>query len=373
MHRSRSVPSLALLFVLPIVAACTTREPGRHVSTSGKDTGDCLAAPCATIGYAVRQASPGDTISVDSGTYHESLMVTKRLALIGHHATIDAAGLASPPNGVQISGGGAAGTLVSGFTIENAGLEGIFALRTSKVVIENNTLFHNDAYGKSDSLCTKHQDDCGEAIHLQTVSGAVVRGNTVHNNLGGILLTDETGPTRDNLISDNTIGDNPSDCGITLASHWVDSSKVATAEVAGIYRNTVTRNTVSGSGGAGIGIFAAGPGGAAWGNIVDGNTVTKNGLAGLAIHSHAKFQNVDGNVFRNNTVSGNATDAMNPADHQPAGISIYSSVVPIRNTVVTGNTISDEKVGIISQNVDPLTDLGSNTFAPSVAVKTQAH
>ncbi len=373
MHRSRTAVPRVLLFVLPVLAACSAREPGRHVSASGHDTGDCLAAPCRTIGYAVRQAGPGDTISVDSGTYHESVMITKRLALIGHHATIDAAGQASPPNGFQIAGAGTAGTLVSGFTIQNAGLEGIYALRTSDVVIRNNTVLHNDAYGTSNPLCTRHQSDCGEAIHLQTVSGAVVRGNTVRNNLGGVLLTDETGPTHDNLISGNVIADNPKDCGITLASHWADSSKAATPEVAGVYHNTVTGNTVSGSGGTGIGVFAAGPGGAAWGNIVDGNTATKNALGGLAIHSHARFQNVDGNVFRNNTVSGNAADAMNPADHGPAGISIFSAVVPIRNTVITGNRISDETVGIVSHNVDPLTDLGSNTFARSVAVKTQTH
>jgi parallel beta-helix repeat protein len=369
----RLLPAIPLVAVLSMIGACGARVPGRHVSPSGRDAGDCLGAPCATIGYAVRQAGPGDTISVDSGTYHEAVMITRRVALIGHHATIDAAGQASPPNGVMISGDSAAGTRVEGFTIRNSGLEGIYALRTSHVTIENDVLEHNDAYGTGNPLCTKHQSDCGEAIHLQTVSDAVVRGNTVRNNLGGILLTDETGPTHDNEIADNLVTDNAKDCGITLASHWVDTTAAATAAVAGIYHNTVRSNTVSGSGGAGIGIFAAGPGGAAWGNVVEGNTTTGNKFAGLMIHGHAPHENVDGNVFRNNTVAGNGTDVLNPADHAPAGISLFSAVVPIRNTVISGNRISNEHFGIIALHVDSLTTLVSNTFDHSVAVPSSMH
>ncbi len=323
----------------------------------------------------MQQAVPGDSIVVDSGTYREAVMITKRLALVGRHATIDARGQGAPPNGVRIFGAAAAGSSVSGFTIRNAGLEGIFAVRTSNVTIENDSLFGNDAYGTSNPLCAHHQSDCGETIHLQTVHDATVRGNFMRGNLGGILLTDEDGPTHDNTIADNTIIDNPKDCGITLASHWSDSTSKAPVKpgVGGVYRNTVAHNTITGAGGVGIGIFAAFPGGAAWGNVVEGNTVSKSQLAGLGIHAHGRWENVDGNVFRNNTVFSNATDVENPLDKVPAGISIASIVVPVHNTVITGNTIRDEGVGIITLNADPIPDLATNKIGQGVKTPLSIH
>jgi hypothetical protein len=47
------------------------------------------------------------------------------------------------------------------------------------------------------------------------LSGAVASPN----NAGGILLTDEFGPTSDNVVRGNYSSDNTHDCGITLASH----------------------------------------------------------------------------------------------------------------------------------------------------------
>lgn len=359
--------TLFCLCALAAVAACSSTRPGRRVSPLGHDEGDCLASTCRTIGYAVGQANPGDTISVDSGTYQEAVEVRKRLVFLGHQATIDAQGQASPPNGFLITGDSAAGSKVSGFIIRNAGLEGIFVLKTSRVTIEDNVLEGNDAYGIDNPLCTKHQSDCGEAIHLQSTTGSVVRRNRVHGNLGGILLTDEDGPVAEDTISENIIADNPKDCGITLASHWVDSTAVATPEVAGVYHNVVMRNMVSGSGGVGIGIFAALPGSAAWENIVDGNTVTKSNFSGLGIHGHAPMQNLDGNVFRGNILADNGIDVENPAARYPAGISIYSAVVPVRNTVITGNRISNEHYGIVTLNADPIATLADNTIDDSVA------
>lgn len=375
MRSTRFSPVLLTLCFLLVVAACSQKPPFRRVSMSGTDTGDCLATPCRTIGYAVGRAEPGDSIVVDSGTYHESVLVTKRLALIGHHATIDARGQSSPANGIRISGDSAAGTRVAGFTIRNAGVEGIFVVRTSRIIIQNDTVLDNDAYGPDHPLCTQLRSDCGEAIHLQSVTGSVVRGNLVRGNMGGILLSDEDGPTAYDTISDNTVIDNPKDCGITLASHWIDTTATTAvaAEVAGVHHNVVARNTSKHNGGAGIGVFAAGPGGAAWSNVIAENTSTKNGLAGLMIHSHARAQNVNGNVFRNNTLADNGIDVENPADHAPAGISLFSAVLPIQNTVVTGNRISGEHYGIVTVRVDSLTDLASNTFDGSIAEPTSVH
>jgi hypothetical protein len=66
-------------------------------------------------------------------------------------------------------------------------------------------LVDNDVYGPFHPLCVAQPDDCGEAHHLQSVSNSVVRDNLVRDNVGGILLTDEDGPTYGNLIADKGV------------------------------------------------------------------------------------------------------------------------------------------------------------------------
>jgi parallel beta-helix repeat protein len=340
-------------------AAGTTR----YVSPAGTDSGTCTVSPCRTITYAVAQASSGDTVSVASGTYLESVTVTKTLALVGHAATIDAVGQASPPNGVVISGAGAAGTSLTGFTVKNAGLEGIFVVQTSGVTIAGNTVLDNDAYGPFNALCVDQPDDCGEAIHLQSVTGSIVSGNLVQNNVGGILLTDEDGPTSGNVIRDNQVLDNTLDCGITLASHWFQLGAPAAPSIAGVYENLVLHNISNGNGAAGIGVFAGPPGAAAWGNSVIGNTAMHNGLPGVAIHSHTPFQNIENNLVVNNTVAANGADDDVPGDDGPTGISILSAVDPIGQVTVSANRISEEEFGIFAFNAPRISGLPSNKFS----------
>lgn len=44
--------------------------------------------------------------------------------------------------------------------------------------------------------------------------------NTVQLNAGGgVLLSDDTGPTHHNLVSFNTVTDDAGACGLTMASH----------------------------------------------------------------------------------------------------------------------------------------------------------
>jgi nitrous oxidase accessory protein NosD len=153
------LPLLACFAAFALTGAVALGAPKttRHVSTSGTDTGTCITSPCRTIGYAIAQANAGDTVSVASGTYAESVAVTKRLSLVGNGATVDATG---ELNGILISGAGA--TVIQGFTIVNAQLEGIFANKTADLTIADNVLMENDAAGPFDPLCineTLHQAD----------------------------------------------------------------------------------------------------------------------------------------------------------------------------------------------------------------------
>jgi Periplasmic copper-binding protein (NosD) len=139
-----------------------------------------------------------------------------------------------------------------------------------------------------------------------------VQDNTVQNNSGGILVSDELGPTRGNVISGNTVVDNTLNCGITIVGHKrgaVDSKGKLYPKVAGVYDNTFTKNVVTNNGttGTGAGILLANPraGMAVYRNTVSGNTINQNGLPGVTVNENTTGQYIDGNVITANVVGTN--------------------------------------------------------------------
>jgi hypothetical protein len=134
----------------------------------------------------------------------------------------------------------------------------------------------------------------------------------------------------------------------------------------------VLNNVSDGNGAAGIGVFAGPPGAAAYRNIVVGNTARNNGLPCVAIHSHTPFQYVNDNVIAYNTLSGNGPDG-DAATVDPAGITVFSAVVPIQHTTIAHNRISNEHYGIFTVNAVKLQGLATNTSSKSVAVPISIH
>jgi hypothetical protein len=337
----------------------------------------------------VSRAAAGDRIVVAGGTYLETVLVTKRLSLIGSSqrngeddedgahessagsaATIDATG---HDNGVVIKGAAAAGTVLRGFTVRNALLEGVFATQTSRLTIANNHLLDNDKLWNPVNvpLPCRSADDCGEALHLDSVSNSSLVANLIEKNVGGILLTDETGPTFGNTIQGNQVLNNDKDCGITLASHAFNPGRPVTATEGGIYNNKVLHNIAIGNGSAGIGIFAGPPGAAAYGNDVIGNVTKRNGLPGVAIHAHSPFQYVNDNRIVANEIEGNGADP-DAGTGAPTGITVWSAVVSIPRTVIAANKISDEYFGIFTVKAVQLVGLETNRY-DNVTVHTSIH
>lgn len=338
--------STILIMSAPPAAAAT-----KCVNPGGK--GGCYSS----IQAAVNAASAGDTVTVRHGTYNEDVTIKQSVSLIGdgkENTIIDATG---KTNGITITG--AADVVVSGFTVENADTAGVWITGSSFVTISDNEVVNNDkALVRSPSpacpplVGTVFQKgetlDCGEGVFLSAVDHSILANNTVTGNAGGILITDDTGPTHDNLITGNSVVHNTElDCGITMPSH----------SGAGVFSNTVSGNDSSYNGGPGVGIFAPGPGSKAFANVIINNRLRGNGNPGVTMHNHAA-PGVNGvppnlpppifndNVIVGNEISGNAADAGDAATSGTTGINIFS-VGPMTGTIVSQNAIHQEALDIV--------------------------
>lgn len=310
-----------------------------------------------SISAAVGASAPGDTIQVSEGTYREDVIIPKSLALVGQNrenTIIDAAGL---DHGINIDGQNNAGlshVVIRGFTVKNANFSGILVANTSAVTISSNIVRGNDRNlsgavcpGLPSQFLPSDNLDCGEGIHLSGVDHSTIMNNLVERNAGGILVTDDTGATHDNVISENIVQNNVPDCGITLPSH----------SGAGVFHNTVSGNFVAENGGAGVGIFAPGPGSQTYANVIINNSLTGNVQPGVTVHNHAA-PGVNGVpsaappvVFSDNVIAGNRIwrnkqDTADAATSGPTGINLFS-LVPMPGTIIADNIIFQEALDIV--------------------------
>ena len=365
----------AAIAVTPAAASATSAGSVLHVAPNGNNANPCTrTAPCRTISHAVAIAPTGGTVLVAPGTYREQVVITKKLQLLaqGPGTLIDAAGKLNGialglkfanPNAPQPMGN-ASGSTVKGFMVENATQEGIVAIG-SHLALLGNLVAHNDRGASSSNPqgeCAGQgpvPGDCGEGVHLGGVTDSVIAGNFVTGNLGGILVSDEFGPTAFNRISGNKVVNNVPDCGITLPGHnsnAVSSSGARQPRQGGVYRNLISDNDVNGNGAAGIGFFASGPGTGSYDNVAQGNRISSNGIPGIAVHTHAPDSDANGNQMLGNTLSRNG---LGEGGHPPLGdpdtpvntttnIDVVADpgATPISGTVIKHNLIKNVTVGI---------------------------
>ncbi len=336
-----------------------------------------------SIGAAVAAASSGATVLVCAGTYDEGVVIppTKPVTIVGlGNPVINAAGL---NNGVQIL---ASHSELKGFTVENAVGEGVLVqgvpgTPVSGVTVTEDTVVHNDQGNPTGAPLTtspyaecngstQAPGDCGEGIHLMVADDSSVVGNKVSGNSGGILLTDEFGPTDGNLVAFNTVSDNTLDCGITIAGHnpGAFAAGVPQSSVGGVFDNRILFNSVSGNGvagqGAGVLLATALPGGAVYDNQVQNNLIWGNGLAGVTVHSHAAGQDLNGNVIEANLIGTNNLDGdydFSPSvDPSTTGI-IVAAVAPLAITVAH-NLIANDVFGVWTMPEVTATGTASNFY-----------
>ena len=356
---NRNLQTLRALMVLSIAlgSAMCGRAEAATLCVNHAGSGSCFSS----IGAAVAAASANDTIKVADGTYKEDVIIDKSLSLIGTNqkrTIIDASRLS---NGIYVDGidnPGLSNVVVSNFKVENANFEGILVANASSVTIKNCMILLNDRNQTTAPSCpgipsfeTGESFDCGEGLHLTGVDHSTVSNNTVEENTGGILLTDDTGTTHDNMVTGNLVMNNPFDCGITLASHPA-AALTGSSSPLGVFHNTIAANSSLSNGlfvpgaGAGVGIFDSVPGAKDFGNIVIHNRIEGNGLPGVALHSHTPGQNLNDNMIIGNRINGNGQDTSDAATTGPTGINIFG-VSPITGTVISQNVITHESLDIV--------------------------
>ncbi len=345
-----------------------------------------------TIHDALSVAADVDTVKVYSGNYKEPVILTHSTSLIaadGAKVVIDATG---QPNGIFIDGrsnapqSGVRGVVIRGMKVRNAQFEGILIANATDVTLIYNEVSHNNLALDGNGACpgmpdfeTNEGSDCGQGIHLIGVDHSSVTHNKVFDNTGGILITDETGPSNFDFIAENEVHDNPYGSGITLASYLPASSVAPSAtESFGVYDTIIAENRSWSNGakassqGAGIGLFALSAGTRVFANVVMNNDLRNNGKGGVVIEmnsSYSNSENVGDNRIIGNSLSGNGEDPSNPGSNNPTGISV-NSAGPINGTMILANRFQDETSDVVFGSLQPYTFLHLNNFAPPWGTET---
>ncbi|MEZ4887870.1 MAG: right-handed parallel beta-helix repeat-containing protein [Chitinophagales bacterium] len=289
----------------------------------------------ATIQAAVTAASSGDEIVIAAGTYIESVIIPAgKNNLIIRGATGTAADVTIDGNntltdaGIQISNG------VTGTTIRDLSIENFVGYAASEAAIygiggNNSTTIDNVEI--NNITCNAGTNGGGiyfngpvnaltfnniSVTDINTAAGGFPRGIVVWNGL------------KENItITNCTVSDNEGCCGIELQD----------GTATGV---TITGNNVSDVVDSGMGLTGIqGPGV----NVISGNTITDCGRFGMEIKNPDGSGETSGAgsiVVENNNVTFTATVGMNIRDH--AGIAVF------RRGVLAGNV--DVPTGVVVQN-----------------------
>ena len=378
------VPSM--LTVLAVVG--TTQSPASAASVPPGGPPATLNVGCGpgstpTISGAVAMARSGDSIRVCWGRYKEDVVVppTKSLTIEGiGNPLVDASGL---DNGFVVL---SSNSSIEGFTVEHATGEGILVegqpgVPVSGVTITRNSVLYNDLgnptggpiSGSDYPECNAQGEipgDCGEGVHLMVARNSSVVGNQVANNSGGVLISDEFGPSSGNLVAFNNVYNNTLDCGVTVVGHNPAAFQNGRTQptVGGVFGNTVAYNNITGNGlagqGAGVVLATGPPGGAVYNNVVRANRISNNGIGGVTVHSHAPGQDLNGNVIEANSIDTNNLDGdfdFAPlVDPVTTGV-VVASVTPLSITI-SQNLILNNQYGVWLTPTVTAAGLSSNTF-----------
>ena len=242
----------------------------------------------ATIQAAIDDASPGDEIHVDSGTYYENVNVNKQLTLHG----IDT-GAGMP-------------------VVDAGGSESAITLAADGITLNGFTATGGDG----------SYSDAG--IYLDSSSNSMLSGNTASNNTYGIVLSSSS---NNNTLSGNTASDNTYGIWLYPSSNNTLSGNIASNNTYGIWlysssnNNTLSGNTASNntygilleyssnnnaliSNTASNNQYGIVLSSSSNNNTLSGNTASNNSFFGIHLESSSNNNTLSGNTASNNSDAG---------------------------------------------------------------------
>ena len=301
------------------------------------------------LGYATIQEAidadatlDGHTIRVDSGTYHENVVVNKSLSLVGENklsTIIDGGALGHV---IQITANNVG---VTGFTMRNSkfGYGGIYVYQSRGNNLSSNIVKDNYngiyMYGSNDSI-VEGNDVLGNeyGIHLYGSTNISISGNVASGNMNGIHLD-----VSRNVVVDNNNVSSSGGNGIYLygsSNSTLSGNRAVSNQGRGIrlhysFNNTLENNDVSRNG---YGIYLYGSGG----NIINYNTASSNNESGVLLFDSGD-DTFTGNDVSNNTFGiwfinsdGNGISSNNVSSNDQFAVRLWNSS---RNTFFHNNFI----------------------------------
>ncbi len=274
-----------------------------HVAPNGNDSNDGSAtSPWRTIQHAADAVVPGDSVTIQAGTYTGFI--------------VNASGTAQAPitftgvGGVNIDGAGTADRdaihiegasyiIIEGFTVTGAKRAGISALECDHITIRNNRADANARWGIFSSFCDDLVIEHNEASRSGTEHGIyasnsadrpVIRGNLVWGNgMCGVHMNGDINFGGDGVISNAIIEDNVIRDNGRLGGSAINGDGVAGA--------LIHNNVLDGNHSSGISLYQIDGGAPSSNNTIINNTVRMAGDARWAVNIQ---DNATGNVLRNN-------------------------------------------------------------------------
>jgi parallel beta-helix repeat protein len=273
-----------------------------------------------SIQEAIDNADDGDTIFVESGTYVETLTVTKSVSLIGEDSvnTVVDGNKTYACHVIEVT---ASNVQITGFTIQNSG--GVKYYERAGIYVES-----SNGNNISGNIVT---DNYGNGVYLTESSSnnVVSRNNITANFLSGVAITKLS---NNNTVEGNTLTDNF--CGISVAY----SSN-----------QHIHDNVVGNSGNHGINLDDSSS------NLIVGNTVADCHNFGLHVY-RSSSNRICENVLTNNvkgirlSSSDNNTVSQNNMTNNEHGIAISAS----SNNLIFENIVSGNDIGVLLSSINPL-------------------
>ena len=309
-----------------------------------------------SIQAALDAAAPGATVLVEPGAYRENIVISKPVYLSAHGVVLlpppvlapgpcadefGAAGvcIAAPIVDPNAQPPRLAGVTIVGIRVAEATYDGIAALGSEGLVVEETLLDHNGGAGlvMIDSVhATVANNEIGNnagpgvVLAFSQNAAATITENTIYNNSAGILMADSAGADiTENHIHGNCIG-------VAIADHGGGGAGSAHVTLNVIAHN----NRDCGSGGdvsGGIGVLLSGAHDTMVNeNVIDGHNAgsSPHDASGVTIKDSTAL---GGTVPKNNAVVDNRlTDNLTDVNWDGTGTGIDLSGNHCRTSVPGG-------------------------------------